>query len=101
MNTLKIYDVRVLPGDASFLLVDGKTAILYDAGFGFTGYGIAENIRKIIGSRQVQTAQPKITDSRLTVRYFFVLVMSFVESADYRGFMRGATANGSWKQHEN
>lgn len=53
MNTLKVYDVRVLPGDASFLLDDGKTAILYDAGFGFTGYGIAENIRKMIGSRQL------------------------------------------------
>ena len=27
----------------------------------------------------------KITDGQLTVRYFFVSVMSFAETADYRG----------------
>ena len=42
---IKITDVRCLKGDAAFLLDDGKTSILYDTGFGFTGYKIAENIK--------------------------------------------------------
>lgn len=53
MQNLNIYDVRVYPGDSAFLLDDGKTAILYDSGFGFTGYGIADNILKILGDRQL------------------------------------------------
>lgn len=51
MNDLKITDVRAVPGDAAFLIDDGKTAILYDTGFGFTGYKIAENIRITLGNR--------------------------------------------------
>ena len=50
---LKITDVRGHKGDASFLIDDGKTSILYDTGFGFTGYTIAENIKKCLGSRQL------------------------------------------------
>jgi hypothetical protein len=34
---MKITDVRVLPGDSGFLIDDGKTSILYDTGFAFTG----------------------------------------------------------------
>lgn len=51
MENIKITDVRVLPGDSAFLIDDGKTAILYDSGFGFTGYKVAENIKKILGKR--------------------------------------------------
>ena len=51
MQNLNIADVRVLPGDAGFLIDDGKTAILYDSGFAFTGYGLAENIKKALGNR--------------------------------------------------
>lgn len=47
----KITDVRVMTGDSAFLIDDGRTSVLCDTGFGFTGYGIAENIRKQLGSR--------------------------------------------------
>ena len=53
MNDLKIYDVRYLKGDSSFLLDDGKTSILYDSGFGFTGFKVAENVRAILGDREL------------------------------------------------
>lgn len=53
MVTLTITDVRVLPGDSAFLIDDGKTAILYDSGFGFTAEAVTENIRKILGGRPV------------------------------------------------
>ena len=48
---IKITDVRCQKGDASFLIDDGKTSILYDTGFGFTGYAVAENIKKCLGER--------------------------------------------------
>ncbi len=51
MATLKITDVRALPGDSAFLLDDGKTAILYDSGFAFTGYQVAEKIKQELGDR--------------------------------------------------
>ena len=51
MLDLNITDVRVLTGDSAFLLDDGKTSILVDTGFGFTGDGIAENIRAALGAR--------------------------------------------------
>ena len=50
---IKITDVRCQMGDASFLIDDGKTSILYDTGFGFTGYAVAENIKKYLGERQL------------------------------------------------
>ncbi|MBQ8311405.1 MAG: MBL fold metallo-hydrolase [Clostridia bacterium] len=50
---LKVYDVRALPGDSSFLLDDGETAILYDTGFAFTGYTVADNIRRVLGDREL------------------------------------------------
>ena len=53
MNDLKITDVRVQKGDSAFLIDDGETAILYDTGFGFTGYGVAENIRAVLGERKL------------------------------------------------
>lgn len=53
MNKLEVYDVRVQPGDSSFLLDDGETAILYDTGFGFTGFGVVENIKKHLGERRL------------------------------------------------
>ena len=53
MTDLKIYDVRVVQGDSAFLIDDGKTAILYDTGFGFTGEQIAQNIEKILKDRKL------------------------------------------------
>ena len=48
---LTITDVRAHPGDCAFLLDDGKTAVLYDTGFGFTGYAVADKIRDLLGDR--------------------------------------------------
>ena len=48
---IKITDVRCHKGDSSFLLDDGKTSILYDTGFGFTGHRGAENIKEVLGER--------------------------------------------------
>ena len=53
MEKIKIYDVRVHPGDSAFLIDDGKTSILYDSGFAFTGYGVAEKIKKVLGGRKL------------------------------------------------
>ncbi len=53
MTTLKITDVRAVPGDSAFLIDDGKTAILYDSGFAFTGYQVANNIKKELGERKL------------------------------------------------
>lgn len=53
MSELKIYDVRHLKGDSAFLLDDGKIAILYDSGFGFTGFKVADNIKAILGDREL------------------------------------------------
>lgn len=51
MKKLTVTDVRGHLGDSAFLLDDGKTAILCDAGFGFTGYTIAENVKRVLGDR--------------------------------------------------
>jgi len=51
MTQLKITDVRAHPGDSAFLIDDGQTAILYDSGFAFTGYAVADNIRAALGER--------------------------------------------------
>ena len=51
MIPLTITDVRSIPGDSAFLIDDGTTAVLYDAGFGFTGYAVADNVRKVLGDR--------------------------------------------------
>ncbi len=53
MEKLKITDVRANPGDSAFLIDDGKTAIMYDSGFAFTGYKVADNIKKILGERKL------------------------------------------------
>ena len=50
---IKITDVRCQKGDSSFLIDDGKTSILYDTGFGFTGYAVAENIKRELGDREL------------------------------------------------
>ena len=51
MIPLTITDVRSVPGDSAFLIDDGTTAVLYDVGFGFTGYAVAENVRRVLGER--------------------------------------------------
>lgn len=53
MNRLKITDVRANPGDAAFLIDDGKTAVLYDTGFAFTGFEVAKKIQNILGDRKL------------------------------------------------
>ncbi len=50
---IKIYDVRAHQADSSFLIDDGKCAILYDSGFAFTGDAVAQNIKKILGKRKL------------------------------------------------
>ena len=50
-NILKVVDMCIEPGDSAFLLDDGKTAILYDTGFGFTGFRMAEKIKSYLGER--------------------------------------------------
>ena len=51
MIPLTITDVRAIPGDSAFLIDDGTTAVLCDTGFGFTGYAVADNVRRILGDR--------------------------------------------------
>ena len=51
MIPLTITDVRSIPGDSAFLIDDGTTAVLYDTGFGFTGYAVADNVQRILGDR--------------------------------------------------
>ena len=51
MHDLKITDVRALEGDSAFLIDDGKTSVLCDSGFAFTGARVADNIRNVLGSR--------------------------------------------------
>ena len=53
MENIKITDVRVHPGDSAFLIDDGKTSILYDTGFAFTGFKVAEKIKNILKERQL------------------------------------------------
>ncbi len=48
---LTVTDVREHPGDAAFLIDDGETAVLYDTGFGFTGYGVADRVKAALGDR--------------------------------------------------
>lgn len=53
MNDIKITDMRSHLGDSAFLIDDGETSILYDSGFGFTGFKVAENIKKQLGNRRL------------------------------------------------
>ena len=51
MHKLTITDVRAIAGDSAFLIDDGKTAILVDSGFGFTGDALVARVRETLGSR--------------------------------------------------
>lgn len=53
MIDIKVTDVRETPGDSAFLIDDGKTAIMYDSGFAFTGYKVADRIKAILGERNL------------------------------------------------
>ena len=53
MSPLTIMDVRFLPGDSAFLLDDEETSILYDTGFAFTGYAVADKIKAVLGERKL------------------------------------------------
>ncbi len=50
---IKIHDVRYDAGDSAFLIDNGKTAILYDSGFAFTGFLVADKIKAILGERKL------------------------------------------------
>ncbi|MBQ2763535.1 MAG: MBL fold metallo-hydrolase, partial [Firmicutes bacterium] len=50
---LTITDVRAVPGDSAFLIDDGKTSIMLDSGFAFTGYQVADNIKAVLGDRDL------------------------------------------------
>ncbi|MBQ7295542.1 MAG: MBL fold metallo-hydrolase [Clostridia bacterium] len=50
---IKVTDMRSVPGDSAFLIDDGKTAILYDSGFAFTGYAVADKIKAYLGERNL------------------------------------------------
>lgn len=50
---ITVTDVRAVPGDSAFLIDDGKTAILYDSGFAFTGYAVAGRIKEYLGDRKL------------------------------------------------
>lgn len=51
--SVTITDVRAHPSDSAFLVDDGVTAILYDSGFAFTGYAVADKIRQALGTRKL------------------------------------------------
>ena len=53
MCDIKIFDVRPCKADSGFLVDDGKTSILYDSGFGFTGDALAQNISQVLGNRKL------------------------------------------------
>lgn len=53
MNEIKIISVREHPGDSAFLIDDGKTSIMYDSGFAFTGYKVADRIKAQLGERNL------------------------------------------------
>lgn len=53
MLNVKVTDVRILPGDSGFLIDDGKTSILFDTGFAFTGYQIADKVKALLGERKL------------------------------------------------
>lgn len=50
---IKITDVRALKGDSAFLIDNGKTSILYDSGFGITGFKVADNIKAELKDRSL------------------------------------------------
>lgn len=51
MTEIKVTDVRCQKGDSAFLIDDGRIAVLYDTGFGFTGFDVANNIKAVLGDR--------------------------------------------------
>lgn len=50
-ENVKVTDMRIHPGDSGFLIDDGKTAILIDSGYGFTGFAMAQKIKDHLGER--------------------------------------------------
>lgn len=48
---ITVIGMKVLMGDSAFIIDTGSHAILYDSGFGFTGFSVAENIKEYLGDR--------------------------------------------------
>jgi len=57
MQNITVTDVRCQKGDAAYLIDDGITSILYDTGFGFTGYAIADNVARVL-AEHTRPGQP-------------------------------------------
>ncbi len=53
MEHIKVTDVREKAGDASFLIDNKDVAILYDSGFAFTGYAVADRIKTALSGRKL------------------------------------------------
>lgn len=53
MTKFKITNIQAVKGDSGFLIDDGKTSILFDTGFAFSGDKLAENIKKELGERDL------------------------------------------------
>lgn len=50
---ITVTDVRSISGDSAFLIDDGKSSVLYDTGFAFTGDAVAKNIKAILRERDL------------------------------------------------
>lgn len=53
MKNIQITDIRANKSDSAFLVDDGKTAILYDSGFAFTGFAVADHIKALLKGRSL------------------------------------------------
>lgn len=48
---ITVHNMKVLMGDSAFLIDTGSHTILYDSGFGFTGFQVAEKIKAYLKER--------------------------------------------------
>lgn len=53
MLDITITDLRVNKGDSAFLIDNGKTTIMYDSGFAFTGGEVAKKIKMVLKNRDL------------------------------------------------
>ncbi|MBQ7975519.1 MAG: MBL fold metallo-hydrolase [Clostridia bacterium] len=53
MKKIQIIDVRSIKADSGFLIDDGETSVLCDSGYAFTGKEVADNIKKALGTREL------------------------------------------------
>ncbi len=53
MTEFKVTSLKVLPGDSGYLIETGKSTILCDSGFGFTGEAMVKKIEEILQGRSL------------------------------------------------